>query len=102
MHAPALVDGIFADLLVLELEPLGAYLDHVEQGVRDIEARRYRASASYARRLIRLGAKLEAVRQCVRRHPSLLEIVESMRLDRSLIDSQTPARQVLERFALAR
>jgi hypothetical protein len=102
MHAPQIVDGVFADLLVLELEPLGVYLDHVEQGVRDLEARRYRSSASYARRLLRLGVRLAAVQQCARRHPSLLEILESMRLERMLADPSAPAHEVLGRFALAR
>lgn len=80
MHDSRLVRGVLGDLIAMELEPLGAYLSAVDAGLRDVDAQTYRRVALYARRLLRQGASLERVRQCARRSPALLEILESIEL----------------------
>lgn len=81
MHDNRLVRGILGDLIAMELEPLGAYLSAVDAGVRDVHAETYRRAARYARRLLRQGAALERVRQCARRSPALLELLEDLEVE---------------------
>jgi hypothetical protein len=81
MHDNRLVRGVLGDLIAMELEPLGAYLSAVDAGVRDVHAETYRRAARYARRLLRQGASLERVRQCARRSPALLELLEGLEVE---------------------